>query len=41
VLIIVVVRNEADTGYVSYDLDEDTEYSRPPQQGKGPRVLLD
>jgi hypothetical protein len=40
-LIIVVERKQKDPGYVSYDLDDDTEYSRPPQQGKGPRVLLD
>lgn len=40
-LIIVVDRKEKDQGHISYDLDDDTEYSRPPQQGKGPRVLLD
>lgn len=35
------VRKEKEMGYVSYDLDENTEYKGIPPQGKGPRVLLD
>ena len=40
--IIVVERKEKDSGYVSYDLDENTEYKgiSPPGTGKG-RVILD
>ena len=35
------VKKEKEMGYVSYDLDDNTEYKGLTPQGKNPRVLLD
>jgi len=41
-LILVVVKKEQDTGYVtSYDYDDGMDYRLAPTPGKGPRVVLD